>query len=117
MSPEYSAYTNPGLLVIFMYAPAGLGHLRVTDALWHGMPSGVHDPLLLGADNTTITFIHRLMSINPLIRQISEWLERGWGENITTALYRWELRTHSKLLYKQMIGIINNRYNKPKEIQ
>ncbi len=54
---------DPSLLLIFTYAPAGLGHLRVTDALYHGLPKGVQ-PVILGAHDRAVGAIHRFMSIH-----------------------------------------------------
>lgn len=59
---DYSkALTNPSMLLIFTYAPAGFGHLRVTNALYHGLPSGAN-PVLLGAQDYSINYVHRIAS-------------------------------------------------------
>jgi len=108
--------SDGSLLIIFAYAPAGLGHLRVTDALYHGILKNAGTPLLLGSQDTTITYLHRLMSLNPIIRPISEWVEKGTAEDITTSIYRQLLRSSTDVLYNQMLTIINERYTPPSKI-
>ena len=55
--------TNPQTLVIFTTSPAGLGHLRVTDALLEGLPKDAKS-FILGAIDPHITYLHRLSSQN-----------------------------------------------------
>ena len=38
--------TNRQLLLVLTYAPAGLGHLRIMDALYHGLPETVNPVVL-----------------------------------------------------------------------
>ncbi len=116
MDKPSSPLNNKSLLIIFAYAPAGLGHLRVTDALYHGLLKDVETPLLLGSQDTTITYLHRLMSLNPIIRPISEWVEKGMAEDATTALYRYLLRSKTDVLYNQLLTIISERYTPPSKI-
>lgn len=101
-----SKLTSKSTVLLFAYAPAGLGHLRVTDALYYGLPTNAA-PLLLGSQDKRITYIHRLMSVHDITRTIFEWLERGKAEDITTSLYRWLLRMNSGLLYQQLTTIID----------
>ena len=111
-----SGLSDKSLLTIFAYAPAGLGHLRVTDALYHGLPKEATTPLLLGSQDNTITYLHRLMSLNPIIRDLTTWAERGIAENITTHIYRNILRSQTDVLYKQMLTIIDERYTPPTKV-
>ena len=107
---------DKSLLICFAYAPAGLGHLRVTDALYHGLPKGTNTPLLLGSQDTTITYLHRFMSLNSYIRRLTVWAEKGRLENITTFIYKYILRSHTDLLYEQMKTIISESYTAPSKI-
>lgn len=113
MSKSTPPLENKSLLICFAYAPAGLGHLRVTDALYHGLPKGANTPLLLGSQDTTITYLHRLMNFNSVIRYLAIWAEKGPAENITTLMYRYFLRSHTGLLYEQMKTIISESYTTP----
>jgi len=115
MKSSLSLLSKKSLLLLFAYAPAGLGHLRVTSALYHGLPSEA-SPLLLGSQDTTITAMHRLMSVHTITREIFEWLEQGNAEEITTPLYRWYLRSHTDLLYRQITTIIDQRIEMPEEL-
>ena len=101
-----SKLTRKSTIILFAYAPAGLGHLRVTDALYYGLPPNA-TPLLLGSQDKRITYIHRLMSVHGITRAIFEWLERGKAEDITTQIYRGFLRREADTFYKQLITIVD----------
>jgi hypothetical protein len=103
-----SILSQKSVLVIFAYAPAGLGHLRVTDALYNGLPESV-SPLLLGSQDTGITVIHRLFSINPILRQIFEWVQYDPQQFYFTQLYYWSLRSDTDLMYKQLLTVVDQR--------
>jgi len=115
MKSPLSLLSKKSLLLLFAYAPAGLGHLRVTDALYHGLPAEA-SPLLLGSQDKTITVMHRLMSVHTITRALFEWLEQGNAEEFTTPLYRWYLRSHTDLLYRQINTIIDQRIHMPEEL-
>lgn len=73
MDKSLEPLKDKSLLIIFAYAPAGLGHLRVTDALYQGLPKDINTPLILGSQDETITYLHRLMSLNPLISFLANY--------------------------------------------
>lgn len=113
---EYSSILkDKSILLLFAYSPAGFGHLRVTDALYHGLPKG-SAPHLLGSQDKTITYIHRFMSVHVVTRFIFESLEQGKAEKITTPIYRYFLRNHTNLLYQQVNTIIDQSINIPEQI-
>ncbi len=103
------------LLIIFTYAPAGLGHLRVTDALYHGL-SNRENAIILDAQDQTLTYFHRLSSVHPLIRRIFEWVQQGAAEEIFTKLYRLLLHSRTKRLKEQIVDLINKRKDHPKTL-
>lgn len=107
-----SILAKRSLLIVFAYAPAGLGHLRVTDALYHGLPTGA-TPVLLGAQDKSVGTIHRIMSIHPFLRHLMEWAQRGLPEEIFTSLYRLNLRTTTTILYQQMATLLSQRIEVP----
>ncbi|MDP4011012.1 MAG: hypothetical protein Q8P72_02170, partial [Candidatus Roizmanbacteria bacterium] len=88
MKSSFFSLSKKSFLLVFAYAPAGLGHLRVTDALYRGLPPEV-SPILLGSQDTTITAMHRMMSVHTITRAFFEWVEQGSAEEFTTPLYRW----------------------------
>lgn len=104
--------TRKSLLLLLAYAPAGLGHLRVTDALYQGLPHEAY-PYLLGSQDTRITYIHRVFSVHPWSRAVFEWLERGTAQEVTTYLYRWFLRSNTELLNQQITTILDQRLHTP----
>lgn len=103
------------LLIIFTYAPAGFGHLRVTDALYHGL-SDNQNAILLETQDKTLTYFHRISSVHPLIRRIFEWIQQGAPEEIFTKLYRSYLHTRTKRLREQITNLINQRQDRPKTL-
>lgn len=99
-----------------MYAPAGLGHLRVTDALYHGLPKSVNKPVILGADDVVIAFLHRFISVHYLTRMLMEIMQKGFLENVTTFLYRFLLRSNTKPLAQQLTRSIQTASIHPKTV-
>lgn len=95
-------------LVIFAYSPTGLGHLRVTDALYEGLPETV-TPILLGSQDKAVGALHRFMSIHPLTRALFEWGQKGFVQYFFTFVYIYFLHSRTKLLYQQMLTIIDER--------
>lgn len=107
---------DQSLMLVFSYSPAGLGHLRVTDALFTGLSSKV-TPVLLGSQDKSITYIHRWVSLHPLIRSLFEWGQsQGPQEYFFTFFYRWSLRHGAKLLYKQVVTLLEQRMERPKTL-
>jgi hypothetical protein len=104
---------RPDVLLVFTYAPAGLGHLRVTDALHDGLPSGTHS-VLLGAQDTRITYWHRLMSVNPALRGIMEWFQLDAQQEWFSGLYIAALRATSGHLYHQMEHLVREQWHDKK---
>lgn len=102
-------------LVIITYAPAGLGHLRVTDALFHGLPKDT-DSEIIGSYDKSIENIHRFTSIHPVVRKIYEWGQDGPLSFYFTRIYKSVLKGSAETLYKQIIGSINKRSVLPKKV-
>jgi len=101
--------------LVLTYAPAGLGHLRVTDALYHGLPETVN-PVLLGSQDKSIQVLHRITSINPLLRQGFEWLQSGPLADRSNRLYRSFLRSGTGEIYEQLAKLIEERLEPPREV-
>lgn len=92
-------------LMIFTYAPAGLGHLRVTDALVESRPEKT-PYILLGSIDRFMTWIHRFTSINPVGKFIFSKAQYGVTEDVFTVIYRWFLVITAGFLHKQLNDII-----------
>jgi len=103
-----NALTDPTLTIIFATSPTGLGHLRVTDALYHGLPKDT-SPVLLGAQDPSVGAIYRFVSIHPLTRRLMELVELP-PLDIPFAYYgRMILRSRINLLYQQLKTILSER--------
>jgi hypothetical protein len=107
--------TNPELTIIFATSPTGLGHLRVTDALYHGL-TPASDPVLLGAQDPSVSAMYRFISIHPLTRNIMEVLQMPPFDKPFAAFGRVVLRSQTKLLYQQLKTILSERFTVSKTV-
>lgn len=110
-----SIFSTEDLLIVFATSPTGLGHIRVTDALYHGLPENV-SPVLLGAQNRSIDAFYRFVSIHPYTRFIMELLQTKPVEKFSTPLLRFYFKKQTKLLYSQFITILGERLTVPRTI-
>ncbi len=115
MSGTAEILTSKSLVLVLAYAPTGLGHLRVTYSLNNGLPQGV-SPVLLGSEDNSLTYLHRLASINTWGRKIQEIIQSPPAESIFIPLYRFFLKSHAEELYKKLLTILDQRIIKPKSI-
>lgn len=115
MSSSFPILTDRSLVIIFAYAPAGLGHLRVTKALYDGLPKEV-TPILLGTQDKSITIIHRLMSTHTILKNAMEWIQNGPLEGSFTDIYKSFLRKKSEKLESQLLTILDERIDVPSKI-
>jgi len=107
--------THRQLLLVLTYAPAGLGHLRIMDALYHGLPETVN-PVVLGSQDRSIQTVHRLTSIHPIGRAIFEWLQTGPLSSPANRLYRYSLRMNTSVVYDEMARLLDERLEPPEKI-
>jgi len=87
---------------------AGLGHLRVTDALVDSLPKGIPYELM-GTSGALLTGFHRFISVNPFAKRISEAFQHGFLEDIFTKVYVGSLRRFTGDVYQKMLEVIENR--------
>lgn len=109
------AGANDDVLVLFTQTQAGLGHLRVTDALRHGMPADIPSTALHSLDKT-VTVTHAIASRHVTLRQISDWVQRGWAEEVFTRVYRRYLTHHTDTVWKQMTTLLEAQATKPRTL-
>lgn len=102
-------------LVVFTYAPTGLGHIRVTDALKEGLPQD-YDSVIFAPNDPSIEYIHRLTSINLSLRRVMEWVQQGTPQRIFTKYYRKFLKSHSENIFLEFISLIKSLPNQPSKI-
>jgi len=105
--------SQDGTEIVLTYAPAGLGHLRDMDALKDGIPKGVRSSILT-SDDESIRLIHRLTSVNPLMRRIFEFMQSGRPQTVFTYFYRIFLRANVREVREQLQLFIKNK--KPKRL-
>lgn len=115
MSNLAQIFEKKSLVVVFAYMTAGLGHLRITDALFHGLPEEVN-PLLFAPEDKITAFFHRLTSVNTLAKRILEWSQNGTPEDIYTKFFRWFLRSNTEDIYNQLSLVYAQRTSLPKTV-
>lgn len=107
-----STLKSPNTLVIFTTAPAGLGHLRVTQALLDGLPEGTHS-FILGLQDKTISSIHRVLSNNRFLFNTQLYVQHNpTAEKIFTKIYQDSLRRQSNDVYQQLLTLITSHHPK-----
>lgn len=102
-------------LIVFTYAPAGLGHIRVADALIESLPKK-YDSLVFSPSDPSIESIHRFTSLNRSARRLMEWFQRGKPQTIFTRYYRKYLKTHTGELFLEFTSLIKTQPEIPKKI-
>lgn len=102
-------------LVVFTYAPAGLGHLRVADALMEGIPADLQYCTFSPLDKPIET-IHRFTSLSLPARHMAEWVQRGTPQTIFTRLYRNYLKKSSQDLRLQFSSLIRSQKKHPDKV-
>lgn len=103
---------DPGVCIVFAYAPAGLGHLRVTDALYHGLPSECK-PTLLPDTALSVHVLHRITSSNPLAKTFFEWSQHGVPEDIITKAYRFLLHRDAHVMKQRLLDVLKQQITLP----
>lgn len=91
-------------IFIFTTAPAGLGHLRVTDALYQGLPKALTS-YLIGSRDQKLALLHRVISIHPFTRYLMEQVQKGILEDWFTKIYRFYLRIPTSTFYEQITAV------------
>lgn len=115
MDIGFNVLNQSSVLIIFTYAPAGLGHLRVTDALQAAKPVKTNS-LIFGSHDTAITWLHRITSSNLWLRRLMEWIQRDTPQYVFTRIYRWWLRCRANKLYDQFSILLDQYLEKPKKV-
>jgi hypothetical protein len=103
------------VMLILSYAPAGLGHLRVMDALYDGLPKDVR-VVILGVHDKRIAVLHRLLSVTAPLRFLMERFQSGFLERLMTRVYRMALRMDTGLIHEQILTLVDQQGEKPEEV-
>jgi len=110
-----TALTSPDLVIVLAQALTGLGHLRVTHALYHGLPPGAH-AVMLSSQDSSVNYMHKIMSVNPALRSVMEYTQTGWAEDVFTIVARKYFRHKTKLLEEQLQTILEQHITRPKTL-
>lgn len=105
---EEKIFKDRSIVVYLSYAPAGFGHLRVADAIYHGLPEYV-TPILLGTTDTSVTLPHRLTSVHPFLRALFVWGQNGFRDRLFATFYRRYLHSTAKNIKGQLVETISQR--------
>lgn len=95
-------------LIVFTYAPAGLGHIRVADALIEGLPPE-YESLVFSPSDPSLESIHRFTSLNRFARNLMEWVQRGWPQTIFTRYYRKFLKNSTGNLFLEFTSLVKTQ--------
>ena len=71
---------------------------------------------MLGSQDQGIEMWYRLATAHPVTRAITEFIQRGWPQDIFTYVYREWLRRHTQVLYGQIVTILDQRVEQPKTL-
>lgn len=105
----------PEVLLLFGYAPTGLGHLRVTDALWRGL-SKPGEPVVIGASDKGLALAHRLLTQKKLVQAFFEWTQSGWRQQWGTPFYRRAMRSKTDIVRGEVHAALAKVSEKPRQI-
>lgn len=105
----------PDTLVVFAYAQAGLGHMRVADALYDGLPVGSR-AILLSSRDRRITYLHRFTSSHPLLRLLLEFFQNGRPEELFTRVFRTVIARDNQIARQELTQILHQEPKAPKTI-
>lgn len=107
-----SSILSDSTVIVMAQSLTGLGHLRVTHALYHGLPPEA-DPILLSSRDERINILHRISSINPFFRRTLEFIQNGWAEDVFTLFAREYFRQGIGNLVSQVGTILDTRIIRP----
>lgn len=113
--PALPLLLSDDTVIVLAQALTGLGHLRVTHALYHGLPDGAHATLLSSQDET-VNYMHKITSINPALRSLMEFTQNGWAEDVFTWFARRYFRGNTTLLVKQLQTILDQQIIHPRRL-
>ncbi|HLB51571.1 hypothetical protein A3F07_01565 [candidate division WWE3 bacterium RIFCSPHIGHO2_12_FULL_38_15] len=112
---KFKNLTDDKTIIIMAYAKAGLGHLRVTNALYNELPKESFIALLRSSDSST-EYLHRITSSHSFTRSLMEKTQNGLLENIFTKLYKAFLKDNTDMVYNQISAILTQRMQVPNKV-
>lgn len=112
MSDETSL-TSSHVVIVIAQALTGLGHLRVSHALYHGLPRDAH-ALLLSSTDQNINVMHRITSVNPLMLRLMEITQYGWAQDAFLWFALRYLKNNAHILEAQLQSMFDEQVIRPR---
>ncbi len=104
------------VLVVLTTSPAGLGHIRVMNALQQGLSEKTRLSVM-GVLDPGMQWIHRLTSRNGVLKRVMEFTqENRIAERLFSLRYREWLRTHTDDAAKQLTSLVANAWPQPEVV-
>lgn len=104
------------VLVVLATAPAGLGHLRVMEALKQGLSEKTRKAVI-GVTDPSLQWIHRLTSRNHLLKNVMEFVqENRIAEAWFSKRYRTYLRSHTAAAEKELADTVTRQWPQPEMV-
>lgn len=101
--------------IVITYSLAGLGHLRVARALAAALPPG-HDFAVLPGSESILSRAHGVMSNNPVLRNLFEFLQKCGPEVVINGLLRSLVRATSRQAKDELISLVKKQAALPSEL-
>jgi hypothetical protein len=109
-------FQRDDVMLLFTTSPAGLGHMRVTEALQSGIPENVR-PEVIGIKDSGLQSLHRISSRNRFLRRVVEYVQNTPGiENVFATLYRESIRVRIEGVCSRIEELVDRRRPKPKAL-
>jgi hypothetical protein len=100
------------VVIVIAQALTGLGHLRISHALYHGLPADAHT-LLLSSTDSSINVMHRITSVHPLMYRLMEFTQYGVPQDIFLWLALRYLHSTVTPLEEQLQHIFDQQVIRP----
>jgi len=107
---------DDSVLVVMAAAPAGLGHLRVMEALNQGLSAKTRVEVM-GVKDESIQWIHRLTSRNVALKRMFEFVQDNrLAEKVCSGWFRKYLQTHTSKAEKQLLTLVSTAWPQPETV-
>lgn len=109
---EKQFFARPDVMVVLTTSPAGLGHVRVSEALRGGLGDARAE--IIGLESPATQFLHRMASRDPFLQRLMEFVQNNpLVEGQFTKIYRSRLRQQGSEAYGRLVELVKRRRPKP----
>lgn len=111
-----SIFHSEDVMVLFTTSLAGLGHVRVTEALKRGLSEDVRTETI-GISDKNIQILHRLTSRNRFFAKVADFFQNTpLAEEVFTTAYRGMLQRNTKDIIANISDLVSRRRPIPKTL-